>query len=231
MSDLLSSIKIEVNPLIYLKDPESSDLGRKILSTSLTMIDELGMEHFTFRKLAKELKTTESSIYRYFESKHKLLLYFYNWYWAWLEYKIVFGTNNIEPSSSKLKKAIEIICQPIKNEKAERENISFSLRSLINIVISESSKAYLIKEVDEENKAGFFLAFKTVVKRLVKIVHEIDPNYPHAHTLVSTCIEGILHQYYFARHLPSLSDVSKDSDQLADIFFHIIYNNLKQQGK
>ncbi len=229
MNKIIPSARIDVNPLLYLKDPESSDLGKKMLSVSLTMIEEMGMEHFTFRKLAKALATTESSVYRYFESKHKLLLYFYNWYWGWIEYRMLFATNNIESPSLKLKKAIEILCQPVEQDEIKNNAYSFSLQNLHHIVISESSKAYLIKEVDEENKAGFFLSFKSVVKKVVNIIHEIDPEYPYAHTLVATCLEGILHQYYFAQHLPSLSDVSITStDQLADIFFHIIYNNLKK---
>ena len=116
MEKLLSSLKIEVNPLIFLKNPESSELGKKILSTAVIMIDEMGMEQFTFGKLAKVLGTTESSIYRYFESKHKLLLYFYNWYWAWVEYQIVFATKNVSPSANRLKIALDILCLQEKQE-------------------------------------------------------------------------------------------------------------------
>lgn len=226
MDKLLSSLKIEVNPLIYLKNPESSELGKKIISTSILMIDEMGMEQFTFRKLAKMLGTTESSVYRYFESKHKLLLYFYNWYWAWMEYQIVFSTTNVAPSESKLRRALEILC--IQNDECFAEEY-ISIKSLRNIVISESSKAFLNKEVDEENKAGFFLAFKKVAKRLVDILHEIDQDYPYAKTLIATCLEGILHQQYFAKHLPSLSDVSNNVEKLPDIFYQIIINNLNQK--
>lgn len=226
MDKLLSSLKIEVNPLIYLKNPESSELGKKIISSSIVMIDEMGMEQFTFRKLAKVLGTTESSVYRYFESKHKLLLYFYNWYWAWMEYQIVFSTTNVAPSENKLKRALEILC--VQNDESFAEEY-ISINSLRNIVISESSKAYLNKEVDEENKAGFFLAFKKVAKRLVGILHEIDEDYPYAKTLIATCLEGILHQQYFAKHLPSLSDVSNNVEELPGIFYQIIINNLNQK--
>ena len=227
MEKILSSLKIEVNPLIFLKNPESSDLGKKILSAAVLMIDEMGMEQFTFGKLAKVLGTTESSIYRYFESKHKLLLYFYNWYWEWIEYQIVFSTKNVTPSENKLKIALNILCM---QEEDGYEEDGISLVHLKNIVISESSKAYLNKEVDEENKAGFFLAFKKVAKRLVSIIYEIDPDYSYPNTLIATCLEGILHQQYFARHLPSLSDVCKDTGKLPEIFYQIIINNLNQKN-
>lgn len=221
---VLPHLKIEVNSLIYLKNPASSELGKKILSTSLIMIDEMGMECFTFRKLAKLLNTTESSIYRYFESKHKLLLYFYNWYWAWMEYKILFDSNNISSPDEKLKIAIGILCNPMKDDK----QFDLPLNILNKIVISESSKAYFSKEVDEENKSGFFLSFKRVARVLVSFINEIDNNYAYSHTLVATCMEGILHQQYFAQHLPSLSDYNGDNEKLAKIFYEIIINNLNQ---
>ena len=86
MKSLLSKVSITVNDRIYLKDPESSELGLKILKGSIDMIDEMGLEAFTFGKLAKRIGSTEASVYRYFESKHKLLIYLTAWYWAWMEY-------------------------------------------------------------------------------------------------------------------------------------------------
>ena len=106
VQNLLSKISIQVNDKIYLKDPRSSDLGRKILNSGIDMIEELGFEGFTFRKLAKEIISTEASIYRYFESKHKLLLYLSSWYWSWTGYKLVFGLANIESPNDRLKKSI-----------------------------------------------------------------------------------------------------------------------------
>ncbi len=223
---ILPHLKIEVNSLIYLKDPASSELGRNILSSSLLMIDEMGMECFTFRKLAKLLNTTESSIYRYFESKHKLLLYFYNWYWAWMEYNILFSTNNLSSPKEKLQIAINILCNPVEDN--NQVEAPLNLVILNKIVISESCKAYFSKEVDEENKAGFFLSFKRVARLLESFIYEIDQLYDYSHTLIATCMEGILHQQYFSQHLPSLSDYNGDNEKLAKIFYEIIVNNLNQ---
>ena len=75
MDRLLQSIKIEINQNIYLKDPQSSDLGKKIIEHSIIMIQELGFENFTFKKLGVQISSNESSIYRYFENKHKLHAY------------------------------------------------------------------------------------------------------------------------------------------------------------
>ena len=109
MDRLLQSVKIAINDKIFLKDPESSDLGKKIIEHSILMIHEIGFEKFTFKKLGEVIKSNESSIYRYFENKHKLLLYLASWYWGWLEYQLVFSTNSIGDPSKKLEKAIEIV--------------------------------------------------------------------------------------------------------------------------
>jgi AcrR family transcriptional regulator len=82
MQELIKNIQIKVNNNIYLKDPESSEIGKNIIANSIDMIHEIGLEGFTFKKLSKALHTTESTIYRYFENKHKLLIYLISWYWV-----------------------------------------------------------------------------------------------------------------------------------------------------
>jgi AcrR family transcriptional regulator len=106
MKNLLSVVKISVPDQVYLKDPETSDLGKRIIENSILLIDELGFDSFTFKKLGIRIASNESSIYRYFESKHKLLLYLSSWYWAWLEYQLVIETFSLSNSKEKLKKAV-----------------------------------------------------------------------------------------------------------------------------
>jgi len=96
MNTVLTHIKIQVNEKIYVKDPETSTLGKKIIQESILLIEAIGFEDFTFKKLGERIGSNESSIYRYFESKHKLLLYLSSWYWGWMEYRLVFSTNNIK---------------------------------------------------------------------------------------------------------------------------------------
>ncbi|WP_439108569.1 TetR/AcrR family transcriptional regulator [Flavobacterium paronense] len=104
MDNLLLSLKIKINNKTYVKDPETSTLGKKIIKESILLMDEIGFENFTFKKLGERIGSNESSIYRYFESKHKLLVYLSSWYWGWMEYRLVFETNNIENPLEKLKK-------------------------------------------------------------------------------------------------------------------------------
>ena len=108
MEQLLQSVKIGINEKIYVKDPESSNLGKRIVEQSILMINEMGFESFTFKKLGTKIGSNESSIYRYFENKHKLLLYLTSWYWGWIEYQLVFSTNSIADPQLKLEKAIEV---------------------------------------------------------------------------------------------------------------------------
>ena len=79
MNDL--QINISIQPSFYCKDPESTELGRNIVRVGIELIDKLGYEAFTFKKLGAQIHSNESSIYRYFDSKHAFLVYLVNWYW------------------------------------------------------------------------------------------------------------------------------------------------------
>lgn len=223
MHRLLSNISIQVHEKIYLKHPESSELGQKIISSSIDMIEEMGFECFTFRKLAKEISSTEASIYRYFENKHKLLLYLSSWYWAWMEYQLVFGLANIESPKERLLKAITLLTQGVKEDNSFTHINEIKLHK---IVISESSKAYLTKEVDEENKDGMFSGYKRLVLRVSDIILEIDPTYKYPHMMVSTVIEGAHHQRFFAEHLPKLTDTVSGEDAIVEFYKDMVFKNL-----
>ena len=203
MERLLKSLRIGINEKIYVKDPESSDLGKRIVEQSILMIKEMGFESFTFRKLGQRIGSNESSIYRYFENKHKLLLYLASWYWGWLEYKMVFATNGIGNKVEKLEKAVEILTQTVE------QDLSFSHIDevkLNKIVINEYSKSYLTKEVDQENKEGYFEIYKRLVQRLSEMIVDVDAEYPYPSSLASSILEGALHQYFLKEHFPMLTD-------------------------
>ncbi len=210
MKDLIGNIQIRINDKIYLKDPETSDLGKKIIGHSILLIDEIGFEAFTFKKLATEISSTEASIYRYFENKHKLLVYLLAWYWTWLEYKLFFATNGIQDADDKLKIAIKTLTQP-KELDHSYEHINEIV--LHKIVVSESSKAYLTKVVDEECKEGYFSNYERLCKRVSKIILEVNPDYQYPNTLVSTIVESSNHQQFFAEHLPSITEMSSENNK------------------
>lgn len=224
MQRLLTNIEICVNPSIYLKDPASSDLGKKIIQGSIQLIFEIGFESFTFRKLAKAISSTEASVYRYFESKHKLLLYLTSWYWSWLEYRLVFSIANVENPIIRLERAIIIVTRQVE-EDGNFTHINET--KLHQIVISESSKAYLTREVDEDNKLGSFAGYKQLVERISSIISEVQPDYKYPHMLATTVIEGMHHQRYFAEHLPRLTDSVIGEDAITNFYKNMVLSTLK----
>ena len=218
MKAILSNTKILVNEKIYVKDPETTDLGKKIIEESILLIDEIGFELFTFKKLGERIESNESSIYRYFESKHKLLVYLCSWYWSWMEYKLVFGTSNIANPLEKLKKAIVIVTEKTEDDQA---NTHINEAILNKIIISEFTKTLLTKEVDEENKEGFFLIYKRVINRIATFVNDVNPEYEFAKSLVSNIVEGALHQYFLKEHLKSITNCN-ESISPTDFYLNLI---------
>lgn len=221
---MVSNIEIRVNHRIYLKDPESSELGRKVVESGIDLIDEIGFEAFTFKKLAASIGSTEASVYRYFENKHRLLVYLTCWYWRWLDYRLVLATTNIDSAEERLTRAIKVLVDVV----VEDTDFSHINEVKLNrIIISESSKVYLNKLVDEENQEGFFLAFKGLVQRVSDIITEVNPGYKYPHMLVSTIIEGAHHQRFFAEHLPRLTDQVKGEDAATQFSIDTVLKAIK----
>ena len=222
MNNLLSNLKISVPEKIYVKDPESSDLGKRIVEHSIILINEIGFDAFTFKKLGERIGSNESSVYRYFESKHKLLLYLSSWYWAWLEYQLVMETHSISDPKEKLKKAIEIVSRTVE----EDSNFSHINEVLLNkIIINENSKSFLTQSVDQENKEGYFNIYKNFVQRLRDMFLEVNPEYPFPSSLANTVIDGSLHQHFFKDHFVSLTDC-KDGVTPTDFYINLVFNTL-----
>lgn len=220
---MLSQAK--VSEKIYLKNPEDTDLGRRILKHSILMIDELGFERFNFKKLSEEINSTEASVYRYFENKHKLLIYLVSWYWNWFEYRLKSSIQNIDSAAEQLKIAIETISKPLKSDE---EHVHIDELALHRIVVRESSKAYLTTIVDQENKEGYFLSYKRICGEIAEIVESIDPTYTYPHSLVSALIELCHKQHFFSEHLPSLTDIDpRDDNQLTAFLLHIVNKTLE----
>ncbi|MFM7018997.1 TetR/AcrR family transcriptional regulator [Flavobacterium sp.] len=224
MENLFKNIKIQVNNKIYLKDPETSALGKKIIENSILLINEIGFEEFTFKKLGDLIGSNESSIYRYFESKHKLLLYLSSWYWSWIEYRLVFATNNITDPKEKLKKAIAIVTEKIEDDEATA-HINESV--LNKIIIAEFTKAFHTKEVDKENKEDFFQIYKSVINRIVVMINNVNPDYPYAKSLVSTLVEGALHQHFLKDHLKTITNCNERISP-TDFYLHLVENTLRK---
>ena len=224
MKSLISNIQIQVQHSLYLKDPQSSELGKKIIKGSIELICELGFEQFTFKKLAVKIASTEASVYRYFESKNKVLLYLTNWYWSWLEYRLVFAITNVPSPYDQLAKAVYLLTED-STEDGNFEHIDEG--KLHKIVLSESLKSFLTKDVDSDNEGGAFAPYKNLVQRISTIILQINPDYKYPHMLVSTVVEGAHIQRHFTNHLPRLTDVVEGEDAVAEFYSQIVFKAIK----
>jgi AcrR family transcriptional regulator len=223
MHAIKGNISLNINEHVYLKKPDSSVLGKKIIEGSINLIEEIGFENFTFKKLATKISSTEASIYRYFESKHNLLVYLTIWYYKWLQYRLAFKLANIDCPKDRLIRAIKLLTESV----VEDTDFSYINEVKLNkIVIAESSKIYLNKSVDADNSEGFFKPYKDLVQKVSDIIIEINPNYKYPNMLVSTIIEGTHHQRFFAEHLPRLTNVVEGEDSVTTFYQDLIMKAL-----
>jgi AcrR family transcriptional regulator len=213
-------LKIRIKESLYIRDPQETELGKRILSEGIRMIDDLGMEKFTFKKLAEKIDSTEASIYRYFENKHKFLLYLTSWFWIWMDFQVQFAIQNIVEPKEKLIAIINSIVH------SRHHATSSEVDELIlhRIIITESPKSYLLKEVEEFNSEGNYREFKKFCARISETILQLNPNYLYANSLASSLVEMAYQQQYFALHLPSLSSLKANDKDGTELFLqHVIF--------
>ena len=207
-------IKISLNDKLYLRDPQETTLGKKIIQQSILLIDEIGFEAFNFKKLAVAMSSTEASVYRYFENKHYLLIYLVSWYWEWVSYLIDIHVMNIDDPKRRLKIIIETLVYASK----DNPSIEYVNESVLHrLIIAEGTKAYHTKEVDKENTDGFFINYKKLSDKVATVISEVNPKFPYPHTLASSLFEMANNHIYFAQHLPRLTDVKVKGDNFEEV--------------
>ena len=220
-------LKIKMNEKLFIKDPEQSELGKKIILHSIQLIFKDGFEVITFKKLAVNIGTTEAGIYRYFENKHRLLIYLTAWYWNWLEYQVTFQTNNITDPVVKLKRVIKLLATTVEDDSSTRY-VDVSI--LHQIIITEGTKAYLTKRVSEDNKDHLFKPYKDLCAVIGNIILECSPEYKYPKSLASTIIEMAHFQNFFMNNLPSLTDFGQDKDETEIVRFleDLVFSSIKK---
>ncbi|MDD5321062.1 MAG: TetR/AcrR family transcriptional regulator [Methylococcales bacterium] len=220
-------LQIKMNEKLFLRNPEQSELGKKIIQHSILLIHKNGFEAFTFKKLAEAIGTTEAGIYRYFENKHRLLIYITAWYWSWLEYQVAFHTNNIKDPAVKLKRVIKLLATAVEDD-LSTSHVDESL--LHQIIITEGSKTYLTKKVSEDNKDLLFKPYKDLCAKIGEIILECNPQYKYPKSLSSTIIEMAHFQNFFMNNLPSLTDFGQDKDEAEILRFleDLVFSSIKK---
>ena len=151
------------------------------------------------------------------------MLYLCSWYWGWIEYRMVFATNNIQNPMEKLKKAITIVTEKIVDDSS---TIHINEAILNKIIITEFTKTLLTKEVDQENKEGFFLVYKRVINRIIEMIIEVNPTYCFAKSLASSIVEGALHQHFLMNHLKTITNCNETISP-TDFYSDLIDKTLK----
>jgi len=221
-------IKFDLNKSLYLRDPQDTELGKKIIGEGILLLDNIGFESFNFKKLANQISSTEKTIYRYFENKHFFLLFIASWYWEWVYYLIQINIKNVTKPDRKLKIAIRnLVLATTENpmNKYINENV------LHKVVIKEGGKAYHICTVDEENKAGLFFSYKHLVKLVADIIEEVNPAFEYNLSLSSNLFEMANNQIYFAEHLPKLTSLTAGEKLNEDLIEMLCLFSLRILGK
>jgi AcrR family transcriptional regulator len=219
-------LQIKMNDKLFVRNPEQSELGRKIISHSIELIDRNGFEAFTFKKLAEHIGTTEAGIYRYFENKHRLLIYIVSWYWSWLEFRVVVNTSNITNPEERLRRAVKLLGMVVEDDVLTPH---VNEKILHQIIIAEGTKAYLTKHVSEDNKDKLFKPYKDLCAKIAEFITACNPNYQYPKSLASTIIEMAHFQNFFMQHLPSLTDFGKHKDESLVVAFleHLVFSSIR----
>jgi hypothetical protein len=134
-------------------------------------------------------------------------------------------TKNIDLPEQKLKKTIHILTA-LPNP--ETDSLISNELALKNIIINESSKVLITKDVDEENKDGVFSVYKALVSNVAAIINEVNSDYKYPNMLASSMIEGSNQQRFFADHLPNLTNAKDDSNFVESFYTDIIFKTLKK---
>ncbi len=220
---MIKQIKLDIPACNFIRDPQETKLGLALLDQAIELIDEIGFESFTFKKLAHRISSTEASVYRYFENKYQLLLYLDSLYWGWMNYQITLATHHLIDAEEKIKIAIGIL---VEENNLYSDLTGLNQQKLIRIIQQEGIKSMLSKNVDNVNKTGAFQNYKQLVARICDWIKTVRPDFEQPNMLVTTIIEAAHIQHFFAEHLPSLTNAEKGSKNVENFLIKLLNDQL-----
>lgn len=224
---MIIQFKIAQPTCTFLRDPQETKLGLQIIQHSILLIHEIGFERFTLKKLSESIGCTEASVYRYFQSKHQLLLFLFSWYWGWMNYRI---QHEIDPSKTPFQR-LEIAVSLLIERSLDDPRTSFIDESKLQAIIEqEGVKSLLTKEVDNINETGAFENYKQLVGYLAELIHQFNPNYAYPNMLITTIIEGAHLQHFFADHLPRLTNRTENHESIGSFYLNLLTSSLQPHG-
>ena len=217
-------LQFKPDAALSLREPMATELGRSVLADGLMLLNELGLEAFTFRKLAARAGCTEVSIYKYFANKQRLLQYHFQLYWLWLRQVAAQEVVRAAGPRDALRRVVDVLCGIWP---ADLPPLHVDPAALRHLVIAEGMKSYMHKHVDDDNARRLFKPYKDlsafVADRLLACRQGLSMPRSFATTLVE-----MAHSLPFAmEHLPSLTELSetRDPQALADHLYErtIVY--------
>lgn len=195
---------IEPDPGLALRDT-SSPIGSRILTEGLDLMIELGLEAFTFKKLAERIGSTEVTVYHYFANKQRLLQYYFQAYWLWLATHCRQEGKSLPDPMERLRGDIKAICGLWPTD--ARAGL-FDPARLRELVINEGSKSFMHKNVDSDNELKLFKPYKDLCAHIAGEVKACSPRLKHSRSFATTLVE-MAHSLEFAMdHLPALTELS-----------------------
>lgn len=206
MQKLLEHYTIHPDKALYTKDPASSEVGKEILRVSSALLAKEGIESFTFKKLATAMSSTETTIYRYFQNKHQLVMYLSSWYWLSLEWKIVFATANIKNPKERIERVTQVLSNDLEFDHA---NTLLDETMLHKIVIRDAFKVFDFESENKDTKVGYFSAYHELCERISQIIMECNSSYKHPKALACTLVDAAMRQQFFKMTLPHLTDATR----------------------
>lgn len=216
-------LSITVNPNTYLRNPEETELGRKIIKHGIELMSETGYQCFNFKNLAQEMKSTEASVYRYFENKYMLLMYLTSWYWEYLDLQIMLNTRNIDDPVRKLMITVNTI---VNGTETDFIQDYVNVTQLHKIVVEQSTKVTHSKKVEACEKAGMFSNYKNLNSNISEIILECDPEFKYPTALATNIIKLAMDHKYYAEHICSLTEITQcqhtKQQQIEQMIFYFL---------
>ena len=200
---------IEPAPGLALRDT-ASPMGGRILMEGLAHMNGIGLEAFTFKKLAERIGCTEVTVYHYFANKQRLLQYYFQVYWLWLATHCQQEGKSLKDPVARLHGDIRAICGLWPSDSLAGQ---FDPADLRELVINEGSKSFMHKNVDSDNKLKLFKPYKDLCAHIALEVKACSPRVKNARSFATTLVE-MAHSLEFAMvHLPALTELSEKKDR------------------
>lgn len=199
-------IDIDISKNLSIKDPFSSELGKKIVINGLSLINHYGFEDFNFKKLAVACSTTEASVYRYFNNKVQLLAFLTAYYWNWTEYLTELYCNAAKSPKAKLTVLINVIC----NHEISPENINgIQYNDLHQLINCEWQKLIYNKETKLIPANAAFEDYKRFKKMASAILTDLNKNLKEPQAIITTIIITANTQLFFSKKFQTLSSIQQ----------------------